>query len=87
VSSPYVRCVETVAPLAEDRGLAIEEADELAVERMLADGPAFLAGLVQDDAVACVHGGMQRALGYDVRFRKGAVWRFAGSLERPEILA
>jgi broad specificity phosphatase PhoE len=29
VSSPYVRCVETVVPLAHARGLAVEHADAL----------------------------------------------------------
>jgi 8-oxo-dGTP diphosphatase len=86
LSSPYVRCVQTVEPLARARGLEIEEAVELA-EHQFSDGPAFLAALLDDDfAVACVHGGMERALGLDLRFRKGAVWRFVDGLERPEIM-
>jgi 8-oxo-dGTP diphosphatase len=86
VSSPYLRCVQTVEPLARARALEIEEAVELA-EHQFGEGPAFLAGLLQDaDAVACVHGGIERALGIDLRFRKGAVWRFVDSLDRPEIL-
>jgi 8-oxo-dGTP diphosphatase len=87
VSSPYLRCLQTVEPLARAHGLEVDEADELSVERMLADGPAFLAALLaRGDAVACVHGGMERALGLDLRFRKGAVWRFVDAFDRPEIL-
>jgi len=86
VSSPYLRCIQTVEPLARARGLAIEGVVELA-EHQFTDGPAFLAALLADDhAVACVHGGIERALGLDLRFKKGAVWRFVDALERPETL-
>lgn len=57
VSSPYVRCTETVAPLAERRGLTVEEHGALAEGSRL---PAVLA-LVDDlvdggSTVVCSHG-------------------------------
>ena len=86
VSSPYLRCVQTVEPLAAARGLEVEPAPELGEPRQLGDGPAFLATLLAGDAVACVHGGTEYALGIDLRFKKGAVWLFEDALERPTIL-
>jgi phosphohistidine phosphatase SixA len=54
ISSPYVRCVQTLEPLAQSRGLRVETVEELAegsaadgtLELMLAvsaDGPAALS--------------------------------------------
>jgi 8-oxo-dGTP diphosphatase len=86
VSSPYLRCVQTVEPLAAARGLEVEPAPELGDQRAYAEGPALLAALLGADAVACVHGGIEHALGLDLRLRKGAVWLFRETLERPEIL-
>lgn len=39
--------------------------------------------VLADDAVARVHGGIERTLGLDQRFRKGAVRLFRDTLERP----
>ena len=86
VSSPYLRCVQTVEPLARERELPIEEAPELAEEHQHDEGPALLAALLPRDAVACVHGGIDEALGFDRRFRKGAVWIFRDDLRHPEVL-
>ena len=72
---------------SRERGLEIEPADELGVEHQQSKARALLAALLADDAVACVHGGIERALGFDLRFRKGAVWLFRDALERPEVLA
>jgi 8-oxo-dGTP diphosphatase len=87
VSSPYVRCVETVQPLADALGLHVEPAAELGEERQLTDGPRLLAALLQDDAVACVHGGIESALGFAAPFRKAAVWLFEHDLEAPQVMA
>jgi phosphohistidine phosphatase SixA len=52
VSSPYVRCVETVEPLAAALGLEVERDDRLAEGK----GRAALE-LLQDEGVACcTHG-------------------------------
>jgi phosphohistidine phosphatase SixA len=55
LSSPYVRCVQTVEPLAEARGLTVEE------EEALSEGSGAAAALavlraVGAPVVACVHG-------------------------------
>lgn len=53
-SSPYVRCVETVAPLAEALGLRVEEEDRLAEG---ADPAWALAQLAAEPGtVLCTHG-------------------------------
>jgi phosphohistidine phosphatase SixA len=54
LSSPYLRCVQTVEPLASARGLAVEPCDELSEGA----GAAALIGVVPRGgaAVLCVHG-------------------------------
>ena len=86
VSSPYLRCVQTVEPLARALELAVEQTPELAEEHQHDQGPSLLAALLSEDAVACVHGGIDEALGFDRRFRKGAVWIFRDDLRHPEVL-
>ena len=54
-SSPYVRCVQTVEPLADVRGLTVEVEDALA-EGAGADAALALFRRVGADLVACVHG-------------------------------
>ena len=56
LSSPYVRCMQTVEPLAEKYQLSIEESDAFAEG---ADGDAayrLLLDLDAHDGVACSHG-------------------------------
>jgi phosphohistidine phosphatase SixA len=60
VSSPAVRCVQTVEPLARQRGLEIEAREELAEERQESDGAALVRSL-GDDVAICVHGGLSEA--------------------------
>ena len=52
VSSPYVRCVETVEPLAAALGLEVEVDDRLAEGA----GRAAEALLAEGGVVACTHG-------------------------------
>lgn len=52
VSSPYVRCVETLAPLAAELGLEVEHDDRLAEGA----GRAAQELLQEDGVVACTHG-------------------------------
>jgi 8-oxo-dGTP diphosphatase len=56
VSSPYVRCIESVAPLASTRGLAIEVADGLAEEAPLDEALAVVRKHAGGGAVLCSHG-------------------------------
>ena len=58
VSSPYVRCVQTVEPLAAALGLEVE------LDERLAEGGGFSAQalLEEDGVVACTHGDVIHAL-------------------------
>jgi 8-oxo-dGTP diphosphatase len=63
LSSPFLRCVQTFAPLAKARGMRIEPRDELAEGRP----PAYVEELVLEAAKAgpaalCVHGEAMRHL-------------------------
>ncbi len=56
VSSPSVRCVETVRPLAEQRGLDLEERAELAEGAAREDVLALLDELGPAVSILCTHG-------------------------------
>ncbi len=58
VSSPYLRCLQTVAPLAETLGVEIERDERLAEGR----GDAARPLLAEDGVVACTHGDVAAAL-------------------------
>lgn len=68
MSSPYRRCVETVAPLAEALGLEVEPRAELAEGA----APEALAAMIDEvvgfDAVLCSHGDVIPALLERVRW-------------------
>ena len=85
VSSPYVRCVQTVEPLAEAAGLSVEVDDRLTEG---ADADAAFELLVELDGVhgvACTHGdlipqllrrlvAMGMAVDGPLLDQKGSVW-------------
>ena len=72
VSSPYVRCVETVEPLATTLGLAIDVDGRLAEGADPEDALALLAEL--DGGVACTHGDViEGLLGHSLKKGAGAV--------------
>jgi 8-oxo-dGTP diphosphatase len=83
VSSPYLRCVQTVEPLADARGLEVEPADELGPDVQAEQAPTLLGCLLGDAVVACVHGGIEAALGLDSRLKKGGVWLLERGLAAP----
>ncbi len=56
VSSPYVRCVQTVEPLAERLGLPVEESDALAEGASTGQLDELLASLAGETAVLSTHG-------------------------------
>lgn len=62
LSSPSLRCVQTVEPFAEARGLGIEIRDELSEERQDVDGPALVGSLHDVDAIFGCHGGLSEAI-------------------------
>jgi phosphohistidine phosphatase SixA len=65
VSSPVLRCVQTLQPLADRTGLTVEEREELRVEAHT-DVAALVAARVSDPAfdgsVACTHGEVMHPL-------------------------
>jgi len=85
LSSPYVRCTETVAPLAERLGLGVEQHDSLA-EGTLPSGVLLLVDSVgESGAILCSHGDVIprvlehfTALGADLgpepTCAKGSIW-------------
>jgi phosphohistidine phosphatase SixA len=70
LSSPYDRCVQTVEPLAVQRGLEVELRDELGENRQQLEGVALVHALVGDPVVVCVHGGLPEAT-FGERLKKG----------------
>jgi len=85
LSSPYVRCMETLIPLAAQRGLAIEPVEALAEGGGLDDAVALVQKHAQHGAVLCTHGDIVPMLlqhyadrGVDVgpapQWPKGATW-------------
>ena len=73
LSSPALRCVQTVEPLAVARGLEIEVRDELSEERQADDGAGLIAAHAGEDVLVCGHGGLEHVLPEPPRkWRKGA---------------
>ena len=73
VSSPFVRCVQTVEPLAAACGLQIEVRPELAEGAPDSEWQPLLSRLAGSDAVACVHGDLTLAL-FGRKGKKGTAW-------------
>lgn len=85
LSSPYVRCLETVVPLAGARRLAIEPDDALAEGGDLDSVLAIVRKLIGSGAVLCSHGDVIPAvlshlaangvdIGKNPRCPKGCTW-------------
>jgi broad specificity phosphatase PhoE len=84
VSSPFVRCRQTVEPLAARRGVTIEAADELAEGATLDDAVTLFDKVASENAVLCSHGDVIGALLHhferagvplhDDRMEKGSTW-------------
>jgi broad specificity phosphatase PhoE len=84
LSSPALRCQQTVQPLAEQRRLPVGVDGRLDVDATAEDAAALLRPDV-DDVVLCTHGeliglllGLLRArgapIGEDARWPKGSTW-------------
>jgi 8-oxo-dGTP diphosphatase len=78
VSSPYLRCAQSVEPLAEARGLEIELDEQLGATRLDEVGEV-LERLRGEKVAVCTHGDLPW-LG-DRKFKKGATWVLDGELE------
>jgi 8-oxo-dGTP diphosphatase len=84
MSSPYLRCVGTVAPLAGRRKLEIETSDALAEGARLSQALRLFEKVQDREAVLCTHGDvMQELLDHfgrhgvklrDHRMEKGSIW-------------
>jgi 8-oxo-dGTP diphosphatase len=84
VSSPYVRCRETVVPLAERVGVEVELSDALAEGATPADSLRLLEKCAGEETVLCTHGDVlgnllmhASHLGVDLgddRIEKASVW-------------
>lgn len=100
LSSPYVRCRQTVEPLGATLGVSIESADPLAEGTPLSEALRLVEKVSDEPTVLCTHGDvigellehMHRAgvVDSDVRFEKGSTWALdtdAGSVVRARYLA
>jgi 8-oxo-dGTP diphosphatase len=86
LSSPYVRCVQTVEPLADKLGLPVEETAALAEGAAPADTVELFRDLAATTAVLCTHGDLippvletlaateGLPLPPDYPFAKGSTW-------------
>ncbi len=74
VSSPFARCVESVVPLAESRGVVVESRWELAPDVEIEDVITLLVDL-PDTTLVCTHREVfENLLGWDVTCEKGGAW-------------
>src|ERR1700694_5403981 len=69
-SSPYVRCVQTVEPLARARRLAITETASLAEGAGLRGALRFIEDAKLGDSVLCTHGDVVQELVDDLMQRR-----------------
>jgi broad specificity phosphatase PhoE len=85
LSSPYVRCMETVVPLSGERGVAIEPVEALAEGATLGEATALVRKHTAHGAVFCTHGDVipmllahYANLGVDIgttpQWPKGSTW-------------
>lgn len=90
VSSPYVRCRQSVEPLAEVLRLPVELSDALGEGATLTEALRLIEKYGDSDVVLCSHGDVIPAflehlldlgidLGDDVRCEKGSTWRVSVS--------
>jgi hypothetical protein len=73
-----VRCIQSVEPLAEARGLEIELDDRLGADR-LDSVPEVLEELDGEHAAICTHGELPWLEGR--KFKKGSTWVLSDVLE------
>jgi phosphohistidine phosphatase SixA len=85
LTSPYLRCVQTVQPIAADRQLAVEERDELGEARQFDAGARLVTSLAGSDVLVCGHGGLESALVDAPRWKKAAVFVVSDDLTVDEL--
>jgi len=84
-SSPHVRCIETVEPLAKQRGLSVERVETLVEGSDGDDVLDYMVRCAQQPTVVCTHGDVVGdvltrlveqglAVESDLRWEKGSTW-------------
>jgi 8-oxo-dGTP diphosphatase len=86
LTSPYRRCVETVRPLAQARGLEIDAREELGEELQGEVGTVLVRSLAGQDVVVCGHGGLDWEVPEAPKWKKGSVFVLGPELELLEVL-
>jgi phosphohistidine phosphatase SixA len=87
LSSPYVRCVQTVEPLAKSRALPVEVVTELAEGTLLSEALRLIEKVADEPTVLCTHGDVVENLLFHLDaqgvslaggmvFAKGSTWMF-----------
>jgi 8-oxo-dGTP diphosphatase len=61
-TSPFLRCVQTVEPLAAARRLAVAAREELGEREQYESGSGFVRPLAARPVVVCGHGGLETIL-------------------------
>lgn len=75
ISSPFVRCVETIEPLALAAGLTIELREELAEGASGVAARGLIDEIGGEEAALCTHGDViAELIGHRRRAKKGSVW-------------
>ncbi len=86
LTSPYLRCVETVAPLAQARSLEPEVREELGEVLHGTHGIELVRSLAGRDVVVCGHGGLESVVPAAPKWKKGVVFVLGPELELLEVL-
>jgi phosphohistidine phosphatase SixA len=74
VSSSHRRCLETVRPLVEARGLPVERREELAPDALREDTKALLEELPENTLVCTHREVFERLFNGDLACEKGGTW-------------
>ena len=78
VSSPYVRCVQTLEPLSARLGMSVEPDQAIAEGASVEEARALLGRLGPGPVVLCTHGDVVEALvGEGEPKKKGSTWLLA----------
>ena len=78
VSSPYVRCVQTLEPLSARLGMSVEPEQAIAEGASAEDARALLGRLGPGPVVLCTHGDVVEAVvGEGEPKKKGSTWLLA----------
>jgi 8-oxo-(d)GTP phosphatase len=81
LSSPYLRCTQTIEPLAGELGLTVEAADELSEGAGRERALRLLRRLGETTAVLCTHGDVLEEL-VGEEGKKGSTWVLSVDGER-----